>query len=452
MKITILIGCILFSFLKHGFANQTINSPDSLKNDSKNDSSIIQESKILIKAIGKGDLDLVKSLIASGVNPNFIDIKGYTPLDYAKKGNRPNVEQYLISIGAKTYPKRIKSFIDGPYIRISDSMKIVSSFLVFDSLNNESSTTSEKYNFSELPRLVDGILIEPKDIDLNSNKTFPKGVYEGIDKLFVIGDVHGEYDRVVKLLKSNKIVNDNGNWTWGKGHLVFMGDIFDRGSKVTEMFWFIFSLEKQAERDGGKVHLLLGNHEPMIFKNDLRYVANNYYALCENLGLSYSALYNEKTVLGNWIRQKPAILKINDYVFVHGGIPSRLYETKLEIDSVNKIVWQFFNHKENSKNTEVRTSILGGKGILWYRGFIPYGERADIIDESTLDKELHVYNAKAFIIGHTEVDSISTFFHGKVIDVNIPRADKKIKEQGLLIKKDKIYIVYETDKPKEIIK
>jgi hypothetical protein len=65
-------------------------------------------------------------------------------------------------------------------------------------------------------------------------------------KIFVIGDMHGEYTRTAEMLRNYGITDELGNWTWGDGHLVFMGDIFDRGSEVVEALWMIYRLEKQA--------------------------------------------------------------------------------------------------------------------------------------------------------------------------------------------------------------
>jgi len=298
---------------------------------------------------------------------------------------------------------------------------------------------------------INGYLIEPKDFNFSNKTISPKSSYLNASKIFVVGDIHGEFDRAFGLLKNNKIIDKNGNWIWGKGHLVFVGDIFDRGNKVTETLWWIFSLEKQAEKSGGKVHLLLGNHEPMIFKRDYRYVTDDYYSLCENLGLDYSELFNKKSVLGHWLRQKPVMIKINQFTFLHAGVSPELLEMHLITDSINKFVWQYLNDVENEKNIKPRQYLLGNEGVLWYRGLVQDGSRKDVISHFTLNHLLAFYNTKAFIIGHTEVDSISSFFDNKVIDVNIPKRKKDIKEQGLLIKGDKLWVVYDSQKKKKFI-
>ena len=36
---------------------------------------------------------------------------------------------------------------------------------------------------------------------------------------------------------ADHIVDDGGNWAFGQGHLVVVGDVFDRGDEVTEILW-----------------------------------------------------------------------------------------------------------------------------------------------------------------------------------------------------------------------
>lgn len=403
------------------------------------------------KAVRFGDITVVKSLIMQGIDPNLTDNKGWTPLDYAKKRNKVDIEKFLIENGAKTFIKDLPDMDEGPHIRIIDSGNVEILHLKHDSLNHKSVLIQEKHSLSEFPMKVNGYLIDLKDFDF-SNKTIPpKSSYLKASKIFVVGDIHGEFDRAYGLLKNNKIIDDKGNWNWGKGHLVFVGDIFDRGSKVTETLWWIFSLEKQAEKSGGKVHLLLGNHEPMIFKKDYRYVTDEYYSLCENLGLDYSELFNKNTVLGYWLRQKPVMIKINQFTFIHAGISPELLEMQLITDSINKFVWQYLNDVENEKNIKTRQYLLGNEGVLWYRGLIQDSTRKGVISHFTLNRLLAFYNSRAFIVGHTEVDSISAFFDKRVVDVNIPKRKKDIREQGLLIKGDKLWVVYDSQMKKKFI-
>jgi len=404
----------------------------------------------LFKAVMAGDADVVNKLISEGVDFNSVDERGWTPLDYAVKRNRIAIREILLEHGARTYPKPIPDMKEGPHVRAIDSLRFEVLMLENDAESANSDIARDTLSIRDLPDNMKGLLIEPEDIDFDATLNRQRSSWSDAAKIFVIGDIHGEYDRVFSLLKNNSIIDEEGNWNWGKGHLVFMGDVFDRGSKVTETFWMIFRLEKQAKKKGGMVHLLLGNHEPMIFNDDIRYITDDYYALCDNLGLNYPGLFDESSVLGHWLRQKPVVLRINQFTLMHAGISPELYNLELEADTINMIVREYLNNAESLRNAETRKMILGNNGILWYRGMAATDSRNNLIDENALNRELDFYKSQVFIIGHTEVDSVTLFYGGKVIDVNIPKRERDIEEQGLLIKGKRIWVVYDIRKRKEI--
>ena len=190
-----------------------------------------------------------------------------------------------------------KSISDGPYIFIEKGELIEKRIL-----NNEVTTrTLDKGSYDTL--------YYP---DLST--------FNGIRKIAAFSDIHGQYDLLVSLLVNNKIIDKDLNWIFGEGHLVIVGDIFDRGDKVNEILWLVYDLEGQAKEKGGRVHYLLGNHEYMVLYNDLRYIHDKYHTSSKLLDLEYDQLYGNNTVLGRWIRSKPTIVKINDIIFTHAGI------------------------------------------------------------------------------------------------------------------------------------
>jgi len=162
-------------------------------------------------------------------------------------------------------------------------------------------------------------------------------VYNSVDSLSAISDIHGEYDTYINLLKACRIIDDKLNWIFGEGHLVILGDAFDRGDKVTQILWHLFGLEKQAEKAGGMVHVLLGNHELMIFGNDESYMHEKYRTVEEIFQVKYSDLYSVNSVLGKWLRSKPIVITINDILFVHAGISIEMVDRKLKIEQINRV-------------------------------------------------------------------------------------------------------------------
>lgn len=440
---------ILFSIISSAGTTdaEAVSSPVSQSVGERNGVNLPDS---LFTAVMTGNTDLLRMLITKGVDLNTKDEKGWTPLDYANKRNRSDIRAILIDNGARTFAKSIPGMVEGPHVTVIDSLRFEVALLGHNIETGSSSINRDTVWMRELPYNIGGFLIEPEDLDFDADKTPKVSSWSHVRKIFVVGDIHGEYDRVAGLLTNNRIIDKDGNWNWGKGHLVFMGDIFDRGSKVTETLWLIIKLQKQAEKAGGKVHMVLGNHEPMVLNGDLRYITDEYYSLCDNLGIDYSGLFSELTLLGHWIRQRPVMIRLNRFVFMHGGISPDLYNLKLPADTLNFIVRQFLNKTEAERNIEKRNSILGTNGILWYRGMAADGSRGEIIDEGTLNGAREFYDADAFVIGHTEVDSIKTFLGKRVIDVNFPKRDGSIEEQGLLIRGSKLQVVYNSRKKRAL--
>lgn len=127
--------------------------------------------------------------------------------------------------------------------------------------------------------------------------------------LFVLADTHGEFAILVALLKAQGIVDDKLVWSFGKGHLAVTGDMLDRGAHQLEILWLLYKLEGEARAAGGRVHIVLGNHEAMVLRGDERYLNPRYPEVARRLGVSaYSELWGADTVLGGWLRSRPSVL------------------------------------------------------------------------------------------------------------------------------------------------
>jgi hypothetical protein len=265
-------------------------------------------------------------------------------------------------------------------------------------------------------------------------------MFTNVEEIFAVGDIHGGYKTLVKLLQNQGIIDTHLNWSWGKGHLIFLGDIFDRGEKVTECFWLIYKLERQAYTHGGAVHLIIGNHELMIMTDDLRYVSAKYTYMTQYLERSYSSFYTDITELGRWLRTKNAAVKIDDKLFIHGGISPEILAQDMSIYSMNKCLWDYFSRNIDSTNIERINAILHHiTGIFWYRGYFFEVEDCPMITEEEIDQTLELYDVSKIIIGHTNVKEIKPLYHNKIYATDIPFYEDGYELQGLLIKNKKYY-------------
>ena len=311
-----------------------------------------------------------------------------------------------------------KSISDGPYIFIEKGELVEKRIL-----NNELTTrTLEKDSYDTL--------YYP---DLST--------FSEIRKIAAFSDIHGQYDLLVRLLVNNKIVDKDLNWIFGEGHLVIVGDIFDRGDKVNEILWLVYDLEGQAKEKGGRVHYLLGNHEYMVLYNDLRYIHDKYHISSKLLDLEYDQLYGDNTVLGRWIRSKPTIVQINDIIFTHAGISEDFitYEN-FNIENINNKMRQSIPKlKEIRKLRKAGTKnkfyeiYFGGNSLIWYRGYFD-----ENLKETDILKVLEIVDASHIVVGHTSNERVVQLYNNKVIGVDSGLKRGKYGEL-FLVKDDQFY-------------
>ncbi|AXT53272.1 metallophosphoesterase [Aquimarina sp. BL5] len=244
-----------------------------------------------------------------------------------------------------------------------------------------------------------------------------------VPKIAILSDIHGQHDLFINLMKANKIINKKGEWSYGNGHFVIVGDIFDRGDKVTESLWFVYNLEKQAKKAGGKVHFLLGNHEVMILQGNDKYIHNKYKWVSEQMGVTYKELFGKETLLGEWIRTKPVAIAINDIAFVHAGFSPEFTQKKYDISNVN----QLFHHSiiDHDKETVLKNDdlkfMLKKKGPIWYRGYF----RDKDFTKEKAQKILHGIGMKHIVVGHTSMKRVLSHFDGLIysVDSNLKKGE-----------------------------
>jgi hypothetical protein len=273
--------------------------------------------------------------------------------------------------------------------------------------------------------------------------------WKGIEKIIAVGDIHGDYDNFVKILKSSGVVDERLDWAAGKTHFVQTGDIMDRGDYAKDAFDLLRKLEEEAELAGGKVHFLLGNHEEMNitgivfrqpgyvspkqfasflpdnfrekrerefneeFENSHREGANTDSSLLEAfLEKKWTKLMEDTTIrrlyvntfnddYGRWILEHNSVIKINDIIFSHGGVSERFSTWPLQ--KINDKLREELNYYrisfKRNKIPELKREILyAPDSPSWNRDIALKDENAY---RHVVDRILANLDAKYMIIAHT---------------------------------------------------
>lgn len=180
--------------------------------------------------------------------------------------------------------------------------------------------------------------------------------YPAQERVVAVGDVHGAYDTLVKSLQAAALLDDAQHWRGGGAHLVSVGDLLDRGADSRKVLDLLMRLEGEAAAAGGRVHVLLGNHEVMNLGGELRDAAAGEFAAfageesAEERTQAFAAWRARQPAGGDeavqrqafdakfppgwfahrrafaadgrygaWLLQRPVAIAIGDTVFMHGG-------------------------------------------------------------------------------------------------------------------------------------
>lgn len=194
-------------------------------------------------------------------------------------------------------------------------------------------------------------------------------------RIVAVGDIHGNLDSFQAILRRAGIIDAAGKWKGGETTLVQTGDFLDRGPQAIETAEFLMSLGREAAKKGGRVEVLLGNHEVMNLLGDLRYVAPDEYRKFagKNSEKQRQKAYQkyvqyrfdrarklekpepvvmeeereewfkahppgflerlkqfQRGKLASWLRELPATVQIGQTVFLHGGIHPNLASVSLQ--------------------------------------------------------------------------------------------------------------------------
>jgi hypothetical protein len=390
----------------------------------------------LITAAKNGRLEFVKMLIENGADTRIKNNSGLMALDFANMANYPEVAKYLVRIiEMRNYYQKNPNYTDGPHIkRINDTL-VRMFYMEYDTAVNFPVMVDNYYAFDGDTVELSGFAGDRQTYKVIRNILPDPDHYQNISKIMAIGDIHGYFSALAKYLKAVEVIDENHNWIWGDGHLVMLGDIFDRGSMVTETLWLLYRLDCQARQYGGRVHLLLGNHEIMVMLNDVRYLNAKYKLFSHYFHYDYNELYDSQTLLGQWLRSRNTVIKINDIMFSHAGISPVVYNKGLSINTINNLIRNFLANDPNAPNKDatVTSLLLNADGPLWFRGYFHklYGYPT-FITSDLIDSLFTFYGVKAMAIGHTEVDEITPMYDNRLIAVDMPLREGSYIKEALL--------------------
>ncbi len=247
-------------------------------------------------------------------------------------------------------------------------------------------------------------------------------------RVVAIGDVHGDFNAFMTILRRAGLIDEARHWAGGSTLFVTTGDFTDRGPKAREIMDLLIDLEEQAPRTGGRVVVLLGNHEVMNLLGDLRYVTPEIYAsfagpqsdsrresaydgylkliagqaeTARRRGIDapqavardvwmtehpagvveYMEAFGSRGRYGSWLRRKSVVFHTGDVAFLHGGLdPGR---GAASLDAIN-----------DTATAEIRTFDDLRDRMVDRRLILPYATFQEILAVARREIDAHAPGAR----------------------------------------------------------
>jgi hypothetical protein len=287
---------------------------------------------------------------------------------------------------------------------------------------------------SEPTPATTGVSVDPmRRSELPAQPSWPEAPYRfsAPRRLVAIGDLHGDLGAARRALELGGAVDRADRWIGGSLVVVQTGDVLDRGDDEREILSWFADLGRQAERSGGALHVLQGNHEVMNVEGDFRYVTPGGVAdfadvtvdpgRGELLRFPPSLRPRAAAFLpgGPWARRlsvHPTVAIVGRTAFAHGGIGPG--DVGLGVGRINGAVTAWMR----GLLPNLPPALRGEDTPFWTRRY----SGAILSDDTcrTLGELLVTLGADRLVIGHTVQPAIGSACGGKLwrIDVGLSKA------------------------------
>jgi hypothetical protein len=225
--------------------------------------------------------------------------------------------------------------------------------------------------------------------------------------IYIIGDVHGQLKKLVRLLQDAQLIDAERSWKGGTATLWFMGDFVDRGPDGIAVLDLVMRLQTEATAAGGTVASLLGNHEMLLL------AAYRFGRRSTGLGSNFLTRWkqnggNRQDIAGltlrhlDWMTHLPAMALMDDYLFVHADAAFYI-KCGRNVDEVNAAFNKLLTRSD---------------ALAWEEMLEEFARRGAFmhttIGEEFAGRFLKTFGGRQLIHGHTPISSMRSCPPGKV--------------------------------------
>jgi len=194
-------------------------------------------------------------------------------------------------------------------------------------------------------------------------------------RIVVVGEIQGAANSAATLLGKTGLIDGEGHWSGGDSVLIQTGDLIDGGENARAAMDLFMRLQEEAAAAGGRVIVLMGNHEAMNILGELRdvnymtytafagpdaearqkalYEATvarraeraaatgsqftpddefnaDWFALHPPGWVEYFEAMRPEGIYGRWLRTLPVAVELDGVLFIHAGISPEMKGMSVE--------------------------------------------------------------------------------------------------------------------------
>lgn len=217
----------------------------------------------------------------------------------------------------------------------------------------------------------------------------------------VIGDVHGQLDKLRVLLRDAELVGKNDAWSGADSTLWLMGDLVDRGPDGIGAVELVMRLQEQALAAGGRVHVLLGNHDVVLLaahrfgSRPIPGSDETFLAHWEESGGEAGDLERITGEHARWVNGLPAMAREGDHLLVHA----------------DALLYARFGQSIEQVNQAIGELLQSDDAAGWYRLLDEFSEHQAFVDAQTgadrAEGFLRCFGGRQIVHGHTPVTTMT---------------------------------------------
>jgi hypothetical protein len=219
--------------------------------------------------------------------------------------------------------------------------------------------------------------------------------------MYVMGDVHGQFDKMTAALRAAGLVDGANQWSGGAATLWFMGDYFDRGPDGIAALDLIRSLQAEATAAGGHVGALLGNHDVLILAAQ-RFggrpsggPGGTFLSSWRNNGGEEADLTGLTPDRAGWLRGLPALALAGGRLLAHA----------------DATFYQVYGRDISAVNRHIRAILHSHDAAAWDLMLDYFSQRRAFQDRdlgpTRVGRVLALYGGRQLVHGHTPISKLT---------------------------------------------